>query len=514
MMSRVSRGRFGAAHLMAAVACGLAAPAVAQAVVIHVDAGDPAAILACVRPTIAVPSPAPCTTVQRALGVAAHHDRIDVAPGVYGESLLIDKRVTLAGAQAGTDARERPSTPAAATETIISGTLTLSGDHSIAVDGVAVRGGTDEGIAIDNAAPTGTYRVLNSILTGNGRRGVRVQMLAANPAPVVLRHNVIGGNTTAAAPHAGVLFEGNVDGAVIEENAFSAGDGPAVEFEGSRPGPTATFQRDITIRGNLMADTGGVRLAGLRDATVAGNEIVRSTGAGVLVDGGASAVRIDGNRIDDPVAGGAGVVVRDAGGAYGPNRDVTVTRNSIVGGAHLVRVEPAGYRGPMRVAGNRLIATAGGVHNGAADVTVDARDNWWGSNAGPGAVNTGAVQADPWLVLRVTPAAGTVAAGGTPVPVTASLGQNSAGQTVALQPVYGGEVAFHTGGVTDSTFVPPTAPLIDGRAESLMIPTLKPGQDDGDETLGATLDGESVAAPAPVHVVTARGPAGTPGVPP
>jgi len=511
-MSRVSRGRFGAAHLVAALACGLAVPAVAQAVVIHVDAGDPAAVPACVRPTVAVPSPAPCTTIQWALGVATHHDRIDVAPGTYNESLLINKRVTVAGAQAGVDARSRPVVPDTATETIINGTFEITKDHAVTVDGLVVRGGTDEGIAIDNAAPAGTYRVLNSIIAGNGRRGIRVWTTDADPAPVLLRHNRIAGNDTGPAPHAGVLFDGNVDGAVLEENAFGAGDGPAVDFDGSRPGTPATFQRDIAIRGNRVVGTGGVRLAGLRDATVAGNEIEGSQTAGVLIDGGASAVRIDGNRIHDTLAGGAGVLVRNgAAGLYGPNRDVVVTRNSIAGGGHLVRVDPAGHRGPLPVTGNRLIATAGGVHNGAADMSVDARDNWWGSNAGPGPVNTGAVLADPWLVLRVAPSAGTVAAGGIPVPVTASLGQNSAGQTVTLQPVYGGDVAFHTGGVTDSTFVPATAPLIDGRAESVMIPALKPGQEDGDETLGATLDGETVAAPAPVSVVTARGPAGATG---
>src|SRR4051794_6783145 len=54
---------------------------------------------------------APCEHINFAIGEAVAGDIISVAAGTYDEAVVVDKRVSLVGAQAGVDARTR-SVPA------------------------------------------------------------------------------------------------------------------------------------------------------------------------------------------------------------------------------------------------------------------------------------------------------------------------------------------------------------------------------------------------------------------
>src|SRR4029434_9855934 len=79
---------------------------------------------------------------------------------------------------------------------------------------------------------------------------------------------------------------------------------------------------------------------------------------------------------------------------------------------------------------NRIVGNAlGGITivNGYSS-TLDAENNWWGCNGGPGVAGcdtiAGSVDANPWLTLKIA-AAPTTLFVGSPATVTADLTINS-----------------------------------------------------------------------------------------
>src|SRR5579862_2880250 len=61
----------------------------------------------CLSPVVALSPVGPCLTINGAIGKASTGDTINVAAGTYNEQVLVNKTVTLNGAQQGVDARTR-----------------------------------------------------------------------------------------------------------------------------------------------------------------------------------------------------------------------------------------------------------------------------------------------------------------------------------------------------------------------------------------------------------------------
>jgi hypothetical protein len=145
-----------------------------------------------------------------------------------------------------------------------------------------------------------------------------------------------------------------------------------------------------------------------------------------------------------------------------------------------------------RIAGN---TTAGFQNN--AGVTINAENNWWGCNYGPGATGagcsgtangtTGPVDADPWLTLTTSAAPPSVNIGATSN-VTSSLRINSASaDTSGSGTVIDGTPATFAG--TNGTVAPPAGTTTTGNVSTVFTAT----------TLGAggastTVDAQTVLA--------------------
>jgi hypothetical protein len=119
---------------------------------------------------------------------------------------------------------------------------------------------------------------------------------------------------------------------------------------------------------------------------------------------------------------------------------------------------------------NRIVGNSVGLDNSRVNgaTSVDAMNNWWGSNAGPAVAGKGSdtavgpVNFIPWLVLTITATPTIVPVGGVAT-IVAALTMNSLGQnTSALGHVPNGiPVMFHAGA---GTIAPVQTVLVNGMA--------------------------------------------------
>jgi hypothetical protein len=142
---------------------------------------------------------------------------------------------------------------------------------------------------------------------------------------------------------------------------------------------------------------------------------------------------------------------------------------------------------------NRIVGTGRGVDNTEFGV-VNAENNWWGCNAGPGGTGcttvnstSGAVDFNPWLVLNISAAPASIGPGQTSS-VTASFKLNSDGTDVSGsgQIPDGTPVAFF--GAPLGTMTPPSTATASAIATSVFTAGALPGT----ATISATVDSQTV----------------------
>jgi hypothetical protein len=153
---------------------------------------------------------------------------------------------------------------------------------------------------------------------------------------------------------------------------------------------------------------------------------------------------------------------------------------------------------PIHVNFNSFIGNTNGISDGAAG-TLDAQNNWWGCNFGPGVGGTGctgtangvfnngsgSVDANPWIVLGISASPNPITPGGTST-VTADMTHNSDNAVpsgTTFVPQVG--VAF---AATEGTMAPPTGTITNGQATSLFTSTSA-----NDGTASATVNNQIVS---------------------
>ena len=207
---------------------------------------------------------------------------------------------------------------------------------------------------------------------------------------------------------------------------------------------------------------------------------------------------------------GLTIKARDDGATYGAFPatldGVTITSSNFAGNERGIRIGEPGKSnsGPtnVEIQFNRIFgniqtysgtdgsAYGGIVNQSAAD--VDAENNWWGCNAGPGDINcdtfigvVGAVDADPWLVLDATIPTGDYKPGYTYI-VEGDLTFNSDDQDTSL---FGTITDWVKALFTEylGFFTPAEKYFTDGLVSSEYVPVTS-----GAETICVNVDNESI----------------------
>ena len=144
-----------------------------------------------------------------------------------------------------------------------------------------------------------------------------------------------------------------------------------------------------------------------------------------------------------------------------------------------------------RIHHNRVYGNTTTGADNTSPTQIDAADNWWGCNEGPGTTGcdlaSGSVDHDPWLVLGLTANPMSVFVNGGTSVLTASLRINSDG--VDTSPV--GHIPDGTTTIFTATLGTVT-PEITGTIEGLAASAFVAGMVQGSSIVSATVDSETV----------------------
>lgn len=346
----------------------------------------------------------PCATIQHAVDEAEGFDWVDIDAGLYEEEVVVDKPgLTLIGPGGPT----RLGEPQAVIDGG-SGTAIRPEAGAITIRNLKVTAGaTGTPIRTSGADVDGLW-VHEDIISG-GLSGVR---LDADGNGDSIAYNVIEGTgdgiRLGAASLSALTIAANQFTTSIDEYAVLADSSATIE--------------GLTLEGNEMPVP--TRIAGLvEEQSGEENDIARNTfestqGPQLAIDG--LEARVMGNRFEGHGSAGCLQILGNQGGLT-PSSDILVSLEnefvecdpygielgpevndiSIYGsvfpgtsdGVVASGASPWDVTGRVRIEGNRIVGTTHrGVDNRALG-TLNARQNWWGCNAGPGEVGCDAASA-------------------------------------------------------------------------------------------------------------------------
>ena len=453
----------------------------------------------------------PFLTIQSAITAAAAGDTVKVCPGTYAEDVTLNKGITLNGAQAGIDARGR-----AAAESIISPTTTgvtlAVGVAGAVVDGFTISGGA-RGIETASGPPNGLQISNNRIIgfTGNG------VFLNDSGTDVTVNQNVIDG---ASKTGLGALVHLDTDSFngfhftnnnIVGKGASDTSTGFFVDGN-HNVGPST---RTPLISGNLIngCNTGmnlGKRAFGSQftpnAGTISNNTFSNSNYDGL--QGGIQNTLISGNTFTGNGRSGLaltsfGDLATDKGGQNSVVIGNYFTNNGALqpngAGISFSSSQAPGTISTNQAHFNRIVGNTIGVFYAGTE-TINADNNWWGCNYGPGVGGAGctgtpngkggagaaSIDADPWLVLRTAASPTLVPSGGNST-ITSDLLLNSVGVNIdgTLLP----EMAASFG-ATLGTVSPTTSTTSAG----VTTTTFTAGPANGAATVSTTIDGQTAVA--------------------
>ncbi|MFB0500638.1 MAG: PGF-pre-PGF domain-containing protein [Candidatus Hadarchaeaceae archaeon] len=338
-------------------------------------------------------------SIQAAIDNASPGDTIEVAAGTYNEQVVINKQLTLNGANADVNA----VTGTRGSESIIDGVtstaITISADNVI-VDGFTL----DGGITLDDLANSisgGT--ISNNIITGadsseeptKAQNGIRLGWDTGQGVDGVMIEN----NTISNSLEKGIRFAnpkfggGTASNITISSNEIENNGSAGIETYG--PGHNTIINNIIS--GN---DGNGINLKFDNGDVVTGNTITNNTGPGITLRQTTNTT-VENNSVSGhlsqevintcpAVVGGKGSGIHIFDTSVGN----TIRFNDISGNNYGIFIhskddlQPSGNSIEFNnISGNTFY----GILNALSDppTPVDATLNWWGDPSGPGGVGPG-----------------------------------------------------------------------------------------------------------------------------
>jgi len=306
-----------------------------------------------------------CLTLQYAIDQSAAGDTINVASGTYTtiSLVMIDKTLTILGAQNGVDARTRSGD-----ESVLSNIEGISVTaNAVVIDGFTIKDSsnpvyTGYGLLI-NPGIDGTH-VVNNIFENN-IAGLGLANVGATQAVIQYNYfhdNNLPGGISGTGIYTDQYVGGTVDNVLIDNNAFANNENAGIGLSSTDPNfPESNF----TITNNTVDNSGrGFYFFNVVSSSVSNNSITNSV---------------------DPTDGGFSVAL----GIYGGVNGLTISNNNLeTGTLDGIRIEniTGDNNNFINIHENNIsgFAEAGlFVVNYPVGAIDYATCNWWGNPTGP-----------------------------------------------------------------------------------------------------------------------------------
>jgi len=355
----------------------------------------------------------PYATIGKAISEAEADDTIVVAAGTYVENLVVDKALTLEGAQAGVDPTVEGARAVPAEESTIDAAapsdpaIEIAADN-VTIDGFTVTGSTTAWVGAITINDVGEaisgVTISSNIITGNDI-GIRGDQEGQGVQYVTIDANKVTGNTFKA-----ILFYSkttqNISNITISGNEITDNGDSGISFYGIGPN---------TIIGNTVSGNAGNGISIKYDDgdVVTGNTVIGNDAMGINVHTSTNTL-IENNTVSghvnpevftefwgEPlfVGKGSGIYVHEL------SENNTIRFNNISGNYNGVLVGSESGAQPSgnsvyynNIAGN----TDYGINAWSGLTTpVAATNNWWGDASGPYLVNGLGDKISPYVDARV-----------------------------------------------------------------------------------------------------------------
>lgn len=488
--------------------------------------------------------PATYPTINAAIAAASNGDGIHVAAGVYAENVVVDKSVGIFGDGEGQTvimpAVSNPNCGGMGGGSLCAGAssvflirandvgiafLGIDGDNPALPGGIDVHGANVDarnGIIEDFNAGTFNGTQITSVLVKNvWLRGIYFSSGGSGfQANLNTVRNVAGGTASIG------IYNFGGAGRIVNNGVYDCADGIAANH--SR-GTQITSNAVSSSASGIHTDNAGDSAGSIADVissnavlnggagsygifvfvpflapavysnTVTGEEVgLAMFGQGVP----AIATTFDHNEVDgQSLPNSIGFyATTDELGFGTADTNVNAASNDLLHCAEGVHIDQPANTITVRLAANRIVGNLLSLNNTGTS-TVDATDDWWGCNYGPGAGGpgcaaapagvTGPATTNPWLVLG-TSGPSTLNTGAT-ASYTASLQRNSNGVIPVLMTYVPDTTPVAFTGVL-GTVMPASSTLASG----LRSTNFTAGHTAGMGSVSSIVDGQTATAPVTI----------------
>lgn len=334
-------------------------------------------------------------SIQRGIDAATAGNVVNVEAGTWNAPVVVNKSVTLSGAQAGvaptpgcapgSQTIQRRSIDVAANNVVIDGfTVAEVGSNGVAPGPVGPANPDVLGTGIYLRPTFSGYAVRNNVIRDN-IFGVYYNSSGVLPS-IVERNCFISNNEPGAASGDGIYSDQGLSNASMNANRFVGHDSAAIVLAGT--------QSDIDIDANTLASDRTIVLFNTDNATITNNTSTTglSGSSTIFLGGGNDGVQISGNTVIDAPA--TAIRILDAG--FGANSNVAISGNTLDGNASSsafgVRVGAGAISSGLSITNNPVIRDhLRGIEIDGANGAI-VTGNGISSFNGPSASNPSAIQ--------------------------------------------------------------------------------------------------------------------------
>ncbi len=375
--------------------------------------------------------------------------------GTYNENVTLGKDLTIDGAQAGVDARERTGDESTINAGAGVGLTLLTGSAGTTIDGFTFSGGT-RSINSESGPLTG-LTLQNNLFTDFTNAGV---FLNDGGQDITVSQNVIDGTDKTGGGGLFHLDTDDFDGLRFLDNNVVNGETATGFFVDGDNNVGASANRTPQIIGNLFEDNNTGANLGSRafdggalpnDSSIS-NNIFRSNNFDGL-QGGIQNTTITDNTFDGNGRSGLAFTSFGNTDAARGAQNTTVESNTFTDNSReaifLSATQAADTISTNTIQQNRIAGNAIGITYDGTE-TIDAENNWWGCNEGPNEDGCDTTQgdnidSDPHIVMGIRADPMRVNSGGSSEIIVRFLLNSGQGQPAVARDFPDGAIVEFTG---------------------------------------------------------------------